>query len=540
MDSSRQLGTRPLRLTAQQPSLKPPASQKGPRPALADVSNREEAARPASSHQYVPPAAKLYAKATGPAPPAPPAPMPAPPAPAAVPVSLPAPSAAPALPTTLAASARAILPVRRAGAMGAPAPVLPRSAGRPVPSAAPAMPVGVVQDLSMSTDGSHGGVAAEPDVDTALSSPSVPSDESDLLADIELDLDPAGLVTVSLAEELAEQRRVADVCERFEATVLAPQALAAQAERRELVRHGQMDPEAAAHDDVMMRLGLDTEEARDISMVAEYAQDIFAYMACCERESMANPNYMDFQDEIQWHMRATLIDWLLQVHTRYHMLPETLWIAVNLVDRFLSARIVSLAKLQLVGVTAMFIAAKYEEILAPSVEEFVFMTDGGYSREEILKGERIVLSTLDFNVSTYCSPYSWVRRISKADDYDIQTRTLCKCLMEVTLFHYLFLRVRPSMIAAIGMYLAKRMLGGVWDDAFVYYARFTEAQLLPGANLLLEKLIEPGFEDQFVYKKYASKKFLKASIYARHWALRHPTLASTSADAVPGPSRASP
>lgn len=525
MDSSRQLGTRPLRLTAQQPSLKPPMSQKGPRPALADVSNRDDA------YHYIPTqATKVYAKVAGTAPP--PA-MPAPPAP----VSLAAPSAAPALPTNLAAPTRAVLPVRRVGAMNAPpppsaapVPVPPRSAGRPV--LAPALSQGTVQDMSMSTEDSLGAVLAEPNVDASLSSPSVRSGESDLLAETEFDLDPAGLVTVSLEEELMEQRRVADICERFEVNVLAPQALAAQTERQELVRLGQMEPQAAAHDDMMMRLGLDTEEARDLSMVAEYAQDIFGYMACCERESMANPNYMDFQDEVQWHMRATLIDWLLQVHTRYHMLPETLWIAVNIVDRFLSARIVSLAKLQLVGVTAMFIAAKYEEILAPSVEEFVFMTDGGYSREEILKGERIVLSTLDFNVSTYCSPYSWVRRISKADDYDIQTRTLCKCLMEVTLFHHLFLRVRPSMIAAIGMYLAKRMLGGVWDDAFVYYARFTEAQLLPGANVLLEKLVEPGFEDQFVFKKYASKKFLKASIYARHWALRHPTLTNVDADVV--------
>lgn len=90
-------------------------------------------------------------------------------------------------------------------------------------------------------------------------------------------------------------------------------------------------------------------------------------------------------------MRATLIDWLLQVHVRYHMLPETLWIAVNIIDRFLSNRVVSLVKLQLVGVTAMFIAAKYEEIMAPSVEEFVYMTENGYTREEILKGERIIL-----------------------------------------------------------------------------------------------------------------------------------------------------
>lgn len=65
-------------------------------------------------------------------------------------------------------------------------------------------------------------------------------------------------------------------------------------------------------------------------------------------------------------MRTTLIDWLLQVHMRYHMLPETLWIAVNVIDRFLSNRVVSLVKFQLVGVTAMFIAAKYEEIMAPS------------------------------------------------------------------------------------------------------------------------------------------------------------------------------
>lgn len=92
-----------------------------------------------------------------------------------------------------------------------------------------------------------------------------------------------------------------------------------------------------------------------------------------------------------------MIDWLLQVHMRYHMLPETLWIAVNLVDRFLSNRVVSLVKFQLVGVTAMFVAAKYEEIMAPSVDEFVFMTEGGYTREEILKGERIILqvSNLD-------------------------------------------------------------------------------------------------------------------------------------------------
>ena len=177
---------------------------------------------------------------------------------------------------------------------------------------------------------------------------------------------------------------------------------------------------------------------------------------------MPNPDYMDGQNEISWGMRQTLVDWLLQVHLRYHMLPETLWIAVNIVDRFLTKRVVFLQKLQLVGVTAMFIAAKYEEIIAPAVDEFVYMTEKGYTKEEILKGERIMLQTLDFRISHYCSPYSWMRRISKADDYDIQTRTLSKFLTEVTLLDHRFLRAKPSIIAAVGMYCARKMLGGNW------------------------------------------------------------------------------
>ena len=182
---------------------------------------------------------------------------------------------------------------------------------------------------------------------------------------------------------------------------------------------------------------------------------------------MPNPDYMEAQNEITWAMRQTLVDWLLQAHLRWHMLPETLWIAINIIDRFLTRRVVSLTKLQLVGVTAMFVAAKYEEILAPSVDEFVFMTENGYTKEEILKGERILLQTLDFNVSQYCSPYSWMRRVSKADDYDIQTRTLGKFLAEITLLDHRFLRCKPSLISAVAMYSARKMLGGDWVGIFI-------------------------------------------------------------------------
>ncbi|TCD64289.1 hypothetical protein EIP91_004297 [Steccherinum ochraceum] len=259
----------------------------------------------------------------------------------------------------------------------------------------------------------------------------------------------------------------------------------------------------------------------DTTMVSEYANEIFSYMNELEEDCMPNADYMSGQSEITWSMRQTLVDWLLQVHLRYHMLPETLWIAVNIIDRFLTKRVVSLVKLQLVGVTAMFIAAKYEEIVAPSVEEFVFMTEKGYTKEEILKGERIMLQTLEFKVSHYCSPYSWMRKISKADDYEIQTRTLSKFLTEVTLLDHRFLRVKPSMVAAIGMYTARRMLGGDWNSGFVYHSGFTEEHLLPGHAMLVQKLVEDGFTKQYVCRKYANKKFLKASLFAIDWAQAH-------------------
>lgn len=201
---------------------------------------------------------------------------------------------------------------------------------------------------------------------------------------------------------------------------------------------------------------------------------------------MPNPDYMDGQGEISWEMRETLVDWLLQVHIRYHMLPETLWIAINIIDRFLTSRVVSLIKLQLVGVTAMFIASKYEEIIAPSVEQFVYMTGNGYTRDEILKGERIILQTLEFRVSHYCSPYSWMRKISKADDYDVQTRTLSKFLTEVTLLDHHFLGVKPSLVAAIGMYTARRMLQGPWvSGMFAADSSFYSIPYLPFCTSLL-------------------------------------------------------
>lgn len=150
------------------------------------------------------------------------------------------------------------------------------------------------------------------------------------------------------------------------------------------------------------------------------------------------------------------------MHTRFGLLPETLFLAVNYIDRFLSCKVVSLGKLQLVGATALFVAAKYEEINCPSVQEIVYMVDNAYTVDEILKAERFMLSMLQFELG-WPGPMSFLRRISKADEYDLDTRTMAKYFLEVMIMDERFVACPPSFAAAGAHCLSRLVLDkGDW------------------------------------------------------------------------------
>lgn len=198
------------------------------------------------------------------------------------------------------------------------------------------------------------------------------------------------------------------------------------------------------------------EEFWDVTMVAEYGEDIFEYLRELEIKMLPNPHYMESQTEIQWSMRSVLMDWLVQVHSRFNLLPETLFLTVNYIDRFLSCKVVSVGKLQLVGATAILLAAKYEEIHCPSLEEIEYMVDNGYSADEILKAERFMLSMLSFELG-WPGPMSFLRRVSKADNYDLDTRTLAKYFIELTIMDERFVATPPSFLAA-GAHCLSRLI----------------------------------------------------------------------------------
>lgn len=266
------------------------------------------------------------------------------------------------------------------------------------------------------------------------------------------------------------------------------------------------------------------EDTFDVTMVAEYAPEIFNYLHELEHRLAPDANYMDNQDELKWEMRLVLIDWIVQVHQRFNLLPETLFLTVNYVDRFLSRRRVSLSRFQLVGAVALFIAAKYEEINCPTVQEVAYMADNAYSIEDFLKAELFMIDVLEFDMG-WPGPMSFLRRTSKADDYDYETRTLAKYFLEITITDSRFVASQPSWLAAGAHYLLRKMLNkGHWTELHVFYSGYTEEQLKPLARIYMEICLRAELHHKAIYEKYQERRYRRSSLFVQDFlrAMRQP------------------
>ncbi|XBW35370.1 hypothetical protein QEN19_000935 [Hanseniaspora menglaensis] len=264
---------------------------------------------------------------------------------------------------------------------------------------------------------------------------------------------------------------------------------------------------------------LDLEDSDDVLMVSEYVSDIFSYFYKSELLCLAAPEEMLKHPNINQN-RDILVNWLVKIHNQFNLLPETLYLAVNVMDRFLCKELVSLDKLQLVGTAALFISSKYEEVYSPSCKNFASVTDGACTEEDIKQGEIFILQTLDFKLD-YPNPLNFLRRISKADEYHMDCRTVAKYLLEITIVDFRFAGIPPSKCAAAAFFLAKKMMGRpYWDGNFIHYSGgYSKQQLESCVKMMMEYLEQPVIHEEF-YKKYSTRRFCKASVASRDWAKR--------------------
>jgi len=256
-------------------------------------------------------------------------------------------------------------------------------------------------------------------------------------------------------------------------------------------------------------------EASDAQQCHHYVKDIFAYLCELELEHRVSPHFMQSQRDINATMRSILVDWLVEVAEEYRLVPETLYLAVNYIDRFLAHVPVNRSKLQLVGVTCMLIASKYEEIHPPAVDEFVYISDNTYKREEILHMEGMILNRLKFELSIATTRVFLNRfvKAARAGECDQTTEKLCEYLCELTLQEYTFIKYLPSEIAAAALRLALHTMRlPSWSPLLQQVSGYP-SEKLQGCVSEMFAIFRKAESNhlQAVREKYAHAKFLCVS-----------------------------
>ncbi|KAK5992870.1 G1/S-specific cyclin CCN1 [Cladobotryum mycophilum] len=202
----------------------------------------------------------------------------------------------------------------------------------------------------------------------------------------------------------------------------------------------------------------------------EYLEDVMQHMKHMEEETLPDANLIDMQREIQWFMRPYLIDFLVEAHAAFALLPETLFLTVNLLDRYCSRRVVYKQHYQLVGCAALLIAAKYgdKKDRVPQIHELNNMCCGLYDAGMFTQMEMHVLNTLEWTIGhPTVDFFSQLMVVEEQDDREVEHMAAYLC--EIALYHRDFVSTKPSMMARASLALARAILGrpevndGDWD-----------------------------------------------------------------------------
>uniref|UniRef100_A0A6Q2XLA9 G2/mitotic-specific cyclin-B1 n=1 Tax=Esox lucius TaxID=8010 RepID=A0A6Q2XLA9_ESOLU len=267
-----------------------------------------------------------------------------------------------------------------------------------------------------------------------------------------------------------------------------------------------------AFSDVLLNIkDVDADDYDNPMLCSEYVKDIYKYLQQLEVDQAVKPKYLEGQ-EITGSMRAILIDWLVQVQIKFRLLQETMYMTVGIIDRFLQDNPVPKKQLQLVGVTAMFIASKYEEMYPPEIADFAFVTDRAYTTAQIRDMEMKILRVLKFSFGRPL-PLQFLRRASKIGEVTAEHHTLAKYFVELTMVDYDMVHYPPSQVASAAFALTLKVFDcGEWNATLQHYMNYTEDCLIPVMQHIAKnvvKVTEGQTKHMAVKNKYSSQKQMR-------------------------------
>ncbi|GMY28759.1 putative cyclin-A3-1 isoform X1 [Fagus crenata] len=269
--------------------------------------------------------------------------------------------------------------------------------------------------------------------------------------------------------------------------------------------------------DTLTKLDVDAN-SDDPQLCGAYASDIYDYHHKMEVEQKRRPmpEYIErVQKDITANMRGVLVDWLVEVAEEYKLLPDTLYLCISYVDRFLSLNVVNKQRLQLLGVSSMLIASKYEEILPPELSDFCDITDNTYTKDEVIKMEADILKLLKFEmgnptVKTFLIRFTSVAQMTYKTP-NLQLEFLGYYLAELSLLDYSCVKFLPSLVAASVIFLAKYIIQPKihpWCPTLQQYSGYKPVDLAECVHNIHELYVgSRGGSLQAIREKYKQHKF---------------------------------
>ncbi|EOA33887.1 hypothetical protein CARUB_v10021378mg [Capsella rubella] len=263
---------------------------------------------------------------------------------------------------------------------------------------------------------------------------------------------------------------------------------------------------------------------KDPLLCSLYAPDIYYNLRVAELKRRPVADFMErTQRDVTQTMRGILVDWLVEVSEEYTLVPDTLYLTVYLIDWFLHGNYVERQRLQLLGITCMLIASKYEEICAPRIEEFCFITDNTYTRDQVVEMESQVLKHFSFQIYTPTSK-TFLRRflraaqVSSYPNPSLEMEYLANYLTELTLMDYPFLKFLPSVIAASAVFLAKWTLNQSshpWNPTLEHYTTYKASDLKASVHALQDlQLNTNGCPLNSIRMKYRQEKYKSVAVFS--------------------------
>ena len=231
-------------------------------------------------------------------------------------------------------------------------------------------------------------------------------------------------------------------------------------------------------------------------------------------------SYMDKQSEIDATMRGILVDWLAEVHDSFRMDTATLHLCVHVLDRYLETAHVTRQRLQLAGITALWIASKFEDVYdeVPLARDMVYLADSAYTKAELIAMERAVLEALGFVVGTPTAHDFLGIYLAGREDGTATEDHMARYIAQRTLREMPFVKFLPSLLAAGCILLARRTMGRspAWTPELERASRYSSFTLEPCVKELVSLMASCNTAmTQFICRKFTRERYHRvAEVYA--------------------------